>query len=355
MRGFRLFVVLWVAIAWVPAGADAPRIVATTATLTVLGGEVEHVPVATGQSVRPAGSVDLVEGDRVRTASDSRALITFLDGTTVTVEPGSEVTVRQAQVARGERTHLGVFVSIGTVWARVASWFGKRGTVSIESHEYTATAHDGLIGGQTRSDGGFICWTRAGALRLRRASGRLEADLQPGERASVVTGRAALVEPFSVHRSTLEVVVTGPVLPLLVMPDGQRVAGFVEPGVEVNQVFGSLTAVRAGRGRVIEVPAGVSGVFRLVLDAVGEGPYEVTVAGRFRSLPIYSGGDRGRVRAGERLVAEITQQVTVDEAAPDARTSRVTEGRMGAPRPLAEPPPGAVLLSPREVAATRGR
>jgi hypothetical protein len=237
----------------------------------------------------------------------------------------------------------------------VASWFGRRGTVSIESHEYTATAHDGLIGGQTRSDGGFICWTREGTLRLLRADGRPEASLQPGERASVATGRPATVDLFSVHRSTLEVVVTGPVLPLLQMPDGQRVAGFVDPGVEVNQVFGSLTAVRAGRGRVIEVPAGVAGTYRLVLSAVGEGPYEVSVSGRFRSLPVYGGGARGRVGAGDRLVADITQQVAVDAAAPDPRTSRVTEGRMAAPRPLAEPTPGTVLLSPGEVAAARGR
>jgi hypothetical protein len=347
MRAVQVFLALSVAMASALAGADAPRLVATTATLTVLGGEVEHVPVAAGQ---PGRSVDLAEGDRVKTGADGRALITFLDGTTMTVEPGSEITVRRARVTR-ERADVGVLVTVGTVWARVASWLGSRGTASIESHAYTATAHDGLIGGQTRPDGAFVCWTRAGTLRLLRADGRAETALQPGEKATAVAGRAAVVEPFAVHRSTLEVVVTGPVLPMLVLPDG-RVAGFVDPGVEVNQVFGSLTAIRGARGRIIEVPAGVAGTYRLVLDAVGEGPYEVAVAGRFQSLPVYSGGARGRVDTADRLIAEITQQVAGDGAT-DPRTARITEGRMEAPFPLAGPTPGTVLLAPLEIAGRK--
>jgi hypothetical protein len=350
MGAVQVLLALSVAMASALAGADAPRFVATTATLTVLGGEVEHVPAAAGPA-RPAGSLDLAEGDRVKTGAAGRALITFLDGTTMTVEPDSEITVRRARVTR-ERADVGVLVTVGTVWARVASWLGSRGTASIESHAYTATAHDGLIGGQTRADGTFVCWTRAGTLRLLRATGRPETALQPGEKATAVAGRAAVVEPFSVHRSTLEVVATGPVLPLLVLPDGRRVAGFVDPGVQVNQVFGSLTAIRAGGVRIIEVPAGAAGTYQLVLDAVGEGPYEVTVIGRFQSLPVYSGGARGRVDAADRLVADITQQVAAETAA-EPRTARITEGRMTAPLPLAGPTPGTVLLSPLEVAGRR--
>jgi hypothetical protein len=348
MRGIQVLFALSVAMASALAGADAPRLVTTTATLTVLGGEVERLPVAAGP---PGRGVDLAEGDRVRTGADGRALITFLDGTTMTVEPASEITVRRARVSP-ERADVGVLVTVGTVWARVASWLGSRGTVSIESHAYTATAHDGLIGGQTRPDGGFVCWTRAGTLRLLRADGRSETVLQPGEKATAVTGRTAVVEPFSVHRSTLEVVVTGPVLPLLVLPDGQRVAGYVDPGVEVNQVFGSLTANRGARGRIIEVPAGAAGTYRLVLDAVGEGPYEVAVIGRFQSLPVYSGGARGRVDAADRLIAEISQQVAAEDTA-EPRTARITGGRMEAAYPLAGPTPGTVLLSPREIAGRR--
>ena len=107
--------------------------------------------------------------------------------------------------------------------------------------------------------------------------------------------------------------------------------------------------MRGGRARIIEVPAGVAGTYRLVLDAVGEGPYEVAVTGRFRSLPVYSGGARGRVDTADRLIAEITQQVAAEGPA-DPRTARITEGRMEAPFPLQGATPGTVLLAPLEIA-----
>ena len=345
-----LIVALSLVLSTAPAAASQPRLVATAATLTVLGGEVEHVS-ARGRPGQPGEGVDLAVGDRVRTGADGRALITFLDGSTITVEPASDITIRQAEVSQ-QRSSVRLLVAAGTVWARLASWLGSRGSVSIESHAYTATAHDGLIGGQTRPDGTFVCWTRAGTLRLLRADGRLETTLQPGEKATALAGRPALVEPFRVHQSSLEVAVTGPVLPLLVLPDGQRVVGFIDPGVEVNQVFGSLTAVRGDRGRIVELPAGVPGTYRLVLGAVGAGPFEVSLVGRFRSLPVYSGGARGRVSAGDRLIAEITQQVAAGGEA-DPRTARVVAGGLGPTRPLSGPSPGTILLSPLELATRR--
>jgi hypothetical protein len=67
----------------------------------------------------------------VLTGPDGRALITFLDGSTVTVEPGSDVLVRRLDVDRDRRS-LRLLLRSGTVWARLASWLGGRGTVSLE-------------------------------------------------------------------------------------------------------------------------------------------------------------------------------------------------------------------------------
>src|SRR4029453_1287686 len=63
----------------------------TPATLTVPPGPVEHARAPGGTRAGGASGSDLAEGDRVVTAPSGRALITFLDGTTVTVEPGSDI------------------------------------------------------------------------------------------------------------------------------------------------------------------------------------------------------------------------------------------------------------------------
>jgi len=86
-----------------------------------------------------------------------------------------------------------------------------------------------------------------------------------------------------VNRSTLEITTSGPVLPFVTMPGGPRLAGFVPPGIDVNHVFGSLTAAAPGGARTVEVPAGLSGPFVVTLTAVGDGPFTVTVVGRTRA------------------------------------------------------------------------
>ena len=86
-------------------------------------------------------------------------------------------------------------------------------------------------------------------------------------------------------------------MPLLVMPDGVRAAGFVPPGIEVNQVFGSFTGVRDGR-RVIQVPAGLAGPFRLVSPPPADGKYSSpSSAGPATGPSTGASGAAGRGRA----------------------------------------------------------
>ena len=97
--------------------------------------------------------------------------MTFLDGTTVTVEPSSDVTVREMDVGGRERSRIEILITAGTVWARIANLLGGRGTVSLASNTHAAIAQDGLIGAEQRLDGSFACWTRAGTVQLVDAGG----------------------------------------------------------------------------------------------------------------------------------------------------------------------------------------
>jgi hypothetical protein len=335
-----------------PAGARADER-GPAATLTVLSAPVERTG-AEGRPATAASGADLAVGDRVMTGPEGRALITFLDGSTVTVEPASEVTVRQAEMDGREASRLRVLIIVGTVWARVAGWLGGRATVTLESNTYSATAHDGLIGAQQDKAGTFVCWTRAGNLEVKGPSG-VAARLEPGQKVTIAAGAAPRTERFAVNRSTLEIATSGPVLPLVTMSDRARRAGFMPPGVEVNQVFGSLTRGAgdgAGGTRVVEVPAGVSGPFVVRLTAVGDGPFTVTIVGRHQGTETYRYQRTGTAQHGQGARFEVIQTMEAPPAgvAADPRTSRaasagVTELR---PEPTALP---AVPLSPLELRA----
>ena len=55
------------------------------------------------------------------------------------------------------------------------------------------------------------------------------------------------------------------------MPDGVRLAGFVPPGIEVNQVFGSLTARCPDQTWIVEVPGGFPGPYLVFLTGIADG------------------------------------------------------------------------------------
>ena len=308
----------------------------TAATLTVLGGEVELVRSA-GERGAAVSGTSLAVGDRIQTGPAGRGLITFLDGTTVTVEPRSEVTVRELEVGDRQRSNLQVLITAGTVWARIANLLGGRGTVSLASNTHAAIAHDGLIGAEQRTDGTFVCWTRAGTVQLVDASGASLALLEPGQKATIPPGSRQMTETFSAHRSTVEIVARGPVWPLVVMPDGVRLAGFVDPGIEVNQVFGSLTA-RRDDVRIVEVPGGAPGPYRVLLTGISDGDYMVTVTGRVRGGRSTSGSGRVPSLRGQRLEGGVVQDFDPRQTPPanEAETVRETSrpcGRLAARRP----------------------
>ena len=137
------------------------------------------------------------------------------------------------------------------------------------------------------------------------------------------------------------------------MPDGVRAAGFVAPGVEVNQVFGSFTGARDGR-HVIEVPAGLAGPYRLVLAATGDGDYRVSVIGRFKGKPVYWEDRRGRLREGEQRGGDIVQRFGEFER-PDPRAARVMDGWLGRVKPVPAGIPTTIVLSPAELATRAAR
>jgi hypothetical protein len=329
-----------------------PPTVSTAATLTVLGGGVELVR-ADGTRAAAASGTSLSVTDRIVTSPEGRALITFLDGTTVTVEPRSEVTVREMEVGGRERSSIQVLITAGTVWARIANVLGGRGTVSLASNTHAAIARDGLIGAEERRDGSFACWTRAGTVELVDPSGASQGLLQPGQKATIPVRGRPVTEGFSVHRSVVEITARGPVWPLVVMPDAVRLAGFVAPGIEVNQVFGSLTA-RRGEARVVEVPGGLPGPYLVVLTGAADGPFQVTVTGRVRGRAVYERRWAGTIARGQRLAGGVNQDFDPTKTSPVTEAEALT-GMISPLRPAPDPAPGFVLLSPLEVAAAEGR
>ena len=315
---------------------------AVSATLSVLTAPVERIGGAAGAPEPGITGMNLAEGDRIRTGAGGVALITFLNGSTVTLLSETEVTVKEAPTGRAKAAGIRMLIHAGRVWARVAQAAGSRSTLTLESNDYTATAHDGLIGAEQSSAGTFVCWTRRGTLWLTDRSGQTDTVLVAGQRARARFGVPVTAEPFAASASALEIRTTGPVVPLVRMPDGSQAAGFLAPDVEVNQVFGSLTEGKGGQRWLVEVPGGHEGPYTLILTGTDAGPFTARIAARYAGFSAYRQDIRGEARPGERLFTRITQTVKGQ----DPVTARAMEASVDGLRVWDASEPAATVASP---------
>ncbi len=315
---------------------------AVTATLSVLAAPVERVANEAGTPEPGISGMNLVEGDRIRTGAGGGALITFLNGSTVTLLSETEVTVKQVPTGRTKTAGIRMLIHAGRVWARVVQAAGSRSTLTLESNDYTATAHDGLIGAEQSSAGIFVCWTRRGTLWMTDKSGQTDTVLVAGQRARARFGMPVTPEPFVAGASTLEIRTTGPVVPLVRMPGGSQAAGFLAPDVEVNQVFGSLTEAKGGRRWLVEVPGGHEGPYTLILTGTDVGPFTAQISARYVGFSAYRQEIRGEARPGERLFTRITQTVKGQ----DPMTARALAASVDGLRAWDASEPAAVVVFP---------
>ena len=336
------------------AGSGGPSRVSATATLTIIGGTVQHVPAGTTPARPAQDGMTVALGDRVLTGPKSAALITFLDGSTLTVQPESDIEVRKADISANTST-VSVKINLGTVWARVVRLADPKSSFALESNTATATVHDGLIGGEMTANAHFMCWTKAGALTVTDPQGQVVVVLLPGEKTMVTgePGKTPSPQAFSVNQSVLRVVTSAGVLPLVVMDDGIRVAGFVVPTIEVNQVFGSLTRADGDGTHVVEVPAGATGPFTVVVEGVKGGTFTLTLMGSFKGAIMYEQELSGSIKKGERMKTTVTLQIDPATAA-ERKTAKVQGGSAAPLEAHPGPLPGKVLLSPMELQTVGG-
>src|SRR5918995_1974696 len=72
------------------SGTLGSRALGATTMVTIISGDIEVRHGATGSFVRATDGEVLAAGDTVRTAEGARAVLTYFEGSTVSIEPNSE-------------------------------------------------------------------------------------------------------------------------------------------------------------------------------------------------------------------------------------------------------------------------
>ena len=284
---------------------------AHAATLTVFDGAVERADGGAWSALENGSAIE--EGDRLRTGADGHALVTFADGSTVALDPQTELTVAELTVDGSRRITL-VQVS-GRLWHNVAP-SAAGDAYTIETPDAVVTAQGTLFETAVMDDETEVT-TEEGIVEVQ--AGDQRALVHAGEFTSAQARRvlAAVQQRRAGAARQLQLSVEAPFAASLI--DQHRRATGVRPdGIVFQQVPSAVTSNPGDGAQQIRVFRPDDGTYELVLRRVGEGGGEliVHVGDRVHRIPLDALQDAVHVRlrfasANGRL--EITTEV-VDAA-----------------------------------------
>ena len=209
-------------------GADR----ATASTLTLFEGTVERHE--DGEWLPLADGAELSEGDQLRTAEDGIALVTFADGSTAALDPGTEVVLER--IATGDTRQITIEQLTGRIWNDVAPG-GAPATYVVRTVDAVIEAH-GTTFETVVSDGATSVVTASGQVEVAAGSDR--AMVEPGEVVRAVAQRIVDATPHATSDAPATLRIDGPFVASLRSQSGAA-TGALPNGVTYQQIPGVST------------------------------------------------------------------------------------------------------------------
>jgi len=273
-----------------------PSALASQCTVSVLSGSAQmKLPGSEAWQIAGDGMV-LAAGTRVRTAPDSHAMLTFFEGSTITLEPGTDVEIESVEGSAGSPTDIILKQWIGKTWSRVV----KR--LDAETHyEIVTPSARALVRGtlfETEVDSTSSTTVRTTQGRVSVIAQATEVFVQAGQEASAEPGMApSAPRPIAPPSNELLVMVGLPAVASLSDPNGASV-GYLPDGFAFNQIPGAQSSSPSDGVQVIRVPDPTPGEYSLVLRGATGGASPVSLSLLSAGEPIFTYADSYAVPRG---------------------------------------------------------
>ena len=142
---FTLAIIIIAAMILVPSAFSSKTSYDESTTLSILSGEVFVMEGDSDTWEEADDGMELAVEDSVKTGDDSYALITFFEGTTMNIEPNTEVSISElAMDEETDSTFVRLRQKAGETWNRV-----EKLTDSASKYEIETSAGVGAVRGTT--------------------------------------------------------------------------------------------------------------------------------------------------------------------------------------------------------------
>lgn len=203
------------------------KALASTSTLTTLSGTQVFL---NEENVKVNETVRIEEGDTITTGANSWALVTFEDGSTIELEPNTEISIDTLT-----ESSISVFQSVGRTWSGVK----KLATGPINDFEIDTPSAAAVVQGTLIETVVAASHTIAAAFEgtVKVTAQEITQIIMAGLQSLIEYGKAPqLPQPIPPPKNRLEVTIDGPAWALVVDHPQQRSVGVVPPGVVVTQI-----------------------------------------------------------------------------------------------------------------------
>lgn len=278
--------------------------------LTIISGEVAVQQTGQLQYQPARDGMTLQAGDRVKTGATSYAVITFFDGSSSSLDSGTEVVVNSLLRGRpGQASAIAIAVQqlTGRVWTRVAAMSSSASQFQLDTPAAVVLVHGTLLLTEVGANGATVVRCYEGAATVRAANSEVQAPqgtqvgIDPGQPPRAATPQTLPSERIAVF--------TSPEVWARVMDSSDRTTGFAPPGVVINQIPESISGLTAGPERRFEIPVTTSGEWTLILEGSYDGDYQVVVQGISDGNPVFTNAVGGSIKGGQRFIGKISATV----------------------------------------------
>jgi hypothetical protein len=277
----------------------------------------------------------LQAGSKVTTAADSYALLTFFEGSTLKLQPNTEIEIQTLQKVDASRTEIILKQWVGKTWSRVVKMGDTGSRDEIETPAAVALVRGTLFETEVDDSGSTIVRTTQGLVRV--GAQNREVDLPAGQQASVEFGSApSQPSPIPPPDNKLVITVNKPAVASVCDPTGSS-TGYLPSGIAFNQILGSKSSPLDDGTQVITIPDPVSGEYSIVLRCIADGTVQLDLGGFSGVQTVFEQTRVSKVSAGSEWIIKVNLKFDDDGHLIGAITGII--------EPLRDQAPGNIVIT----------
>ncbi|MBI2831482.1 MAG: FecR domain-containing protein, partial [Chloroflexi bacterium] len=324
------------------------EVLASQATMSILSGEVEVFDSGSVTSKPGRDGMVVAAGMRIKTGPASHAVLTFFEGSTITLEPDTEVEIKQIQSTQ-ETTSILLGQWAGRTWSRVVKLADPGSRYQIDTPTATAIVRGTLFATEVEKTGRTNVSTTEGLVSVVAQGKEV---FVPADHETRVEARAEPTPPSkrANPENAIAIKVEGPVVASVRDPSGAS-TGILSDGYFFSQIINSRFALFSSGTQSLFLDRPVSGEYVIALRYLSHGVANIEIQSQKEGNPSLTHiGNWGAykdygwlirlnlvVKDGEIQRMDISQSEPLEGKVPEKLVTPALEGKRTAAQMAAVP------------------